>query len=554
MTWNVGIMLAVVLSTGLFTAVESVIVGVDALGEFYSPRAVPVLPAHAPAVPGSAHFHPLVVAALEAAPFVEVAVAETFAYAALNGAPVVIRGAELSTLLALHDASVVAGDHPPPDVRGLLVGERAAARLGLAVDAQVRLPGTLHSDIVELSVSGIVRARGALGDELLVDPVTGARLAGLERGAAHVIEVVPRDARALESWLASSREDPALAMDLPRVARAGTVLEVIVREKGGAPVVDAEVSIDNAPQGVTDGRGAVRVTVPLGVHTWRARAPEREPAVQTLEGVDGSPSVRVARLRIAPEVPFPGDLVRVEADVTNLGDAPADRALAVTLDGGAVASLDITLAGRSSRTVAHTLRVEGAGLHDIGFGDAVIRFESVPASELAGQWRALPGGGARAATPGAAAEALFGSLVLASGFIAILAFALFFLGNAALYARLVREFEPDLSLLRALGASPAQIRFHAMRRIGSQACAAALGGLALGVTGAGLVVGSSDFTVLGHSLQIRFGASELAIVGALSVASTVGAAMVAVEVWSVEVARYRDVPAVKAIELVEVLS
>ncbi|HVL48237.1 MAG TPA: FtsX-like permease family protein [Candidatus Thermoplasmatota archaeon] len=522
---------AVALGTALFVLVQAAFAAVADPARLYAPDAEAVLPASRLPVPGGRALDPATVTALVASPLAREALPETFTFAIVRGEPVVARGADLADLLALHRARLVAGAMPvSANDSALLVGERLAARLGLAPGDVVAIPASIQPDVVVLRVGGLVAAETALADELLVDLASGRRLGGLAPGAAHLVEIVPLDRERLrEAVRATLLEADRIVVAGPAWGRAGEMVTLRVTDGDGNPLAAVRLT-DGASSALTDARGEARVALAAGRATWTATGAGRAPVSHAVFGAGPDDGVVVARIALASTVVDPGGRVLVEAELVNFAAEPRAGAHDVRLDGVPVASLAYRLSPGAREVLRATFDARAPGDRIVAVADLAAPLLVATPEVARAQWRLIAGGAPLAtASSGEAVGAVFGSVALAGVLVSLLSFALFFVGNAAVFSRLAAARAADLALLSALGATRRQVRAFARRALAPAAVAAALAGVALGAAAAEALAGLDAFAVFGHRPAVSLEPARFAVLAAFALLSTLGAAEVAAE-------------------------
>ncbi len=128
---------------------------------------------------------------------------EVYAFIALEGAGVVVRGVEAAPFLSIEGAteSLTLGSE------FLLVGHRLARDLGVGAGDTILLPGSLRPRLMEAKVDGILEAHGAPADEFLLDLPRARDLAGLSPESIILIRVKAEDGKKLLDYLVSADAD-----------------------------------------------------------------------------------------------------------------------------------------------------------------------------------------------------------------------------------------------------------------------------------------------------------------------------------------------------------
>ncbi len=132
---------------------------------------------------------------------------EVYALLSWSGQAIVVRGVQAEPFLDLEGLAV----ETPPGSEFLLLGERLAGRLGLQAGDTLLLPGSTHPVLMEATVDEVLPARGAVGDELLLDLPRARLVAGLGGIALTLVRVEVQDSEALLAYLANTEREVAVA-------------------------------------------------------------------------------------------------------------------------------------------------------------------------------------------------------------------------------------------------------------------------------------------------------------------------------------------------------
>lgn len=147
---------------------------------------------------------------------------EVYAGISVTGQALIVRGVELEPFLALEGLRF----ENPLGPTFLLVGERLAARLGLAVGDVLLLPGSTAPTLMEVTVDGILHAQGAASDEILLDLPRARALAGLASGSLTLLRVGTEDVEPLLAYLAANETDVLVAGEGEnRLVQGGIVVD-----------------------------------------------------------------------------------------------------------------------------------------------------------------------------------------------------------------------------------------------------------------------------------------------------------------------------------------
>ncbi len=147
--------------------------------------------------------HPLTPALVEDLRSQEWAMAvspEVYAFIALEGAGVVVRGIEADAFLSIEGAA--GGLELGSEF--LLVGHRLARDLGVRSGDTILLPGSLRPRLMEARVDAILEVPGAPADEFLLDLPRARDLAGLGSEAIILMRVKAEDGQKLLDYLVSA--------------------------------------------------------------------------------------------------------------------------------------------------------------------------------------------------------------------------------------------------------------------------------------------------------------------------------------------------------------
>lgn len=521
-----GAVLAVAGCLTVFATVHLVLASVVEPPLLYPPDAIVVSTSESP-IPMRSVVPAGLAASLKEEGDAERAAPVIFAFTTLGGSPVAVRGGPAGELLALHGAKIVEGRMPERSDE-ILVGSRLAARIGLGVGDATWLAGSFQPAAEPVLVVGVFESQTLLVDEVVAHLDVVRSISDTPAGMAQAIEARGADRDRLFARVAEIRQ-PRLAL-ASVVGPAGAV-EVRVFDQDGNAVANARVT-SGSQEARTNSTGTAVLALAAGDHVLVAAREGFLSDTATAKAIaaTAAPNLVATGLQFAAP-PRPGREAVLHLAVRNFG-ADGGSANFTIEDGRASATTEIVLDGGRSTTALLVLRAPSSGLWTVRSGGHAIAID-VDLAGLATQWKLAQAAGvtARSESTAETAEAFIGNVIVTTGALSLLTILLVSVGVASVCARKVWERGEDLSLLRSVGATRAQLQGLVLLRTLRPGALASIAGLAVG---AGLATGLfavRPLVLFGHELPLKL--EPVAFVGGfvLALGGLAASALVAAALW-----------------------
>lgn len=450
-----------------------------------------------------------------------------FAFTTLGGSPVAVRGGPAAELLALHGATIREGRMPARSDE-ILVGARLAARAGLDVGDATWLAGSFQPAAQPVRVVGTFESPTLLVDEVVADLDVVRTISDTPAGMAQAIEARGADRDRLFARVAEIRQ-PRLAL-ASVVGPAGAV-EVQVFDQDGNAVANARVT-SGSLEATTNSTGIAVLPLAAGDHEIAAFREGFLAETATARSIAATeePKLVATALHFASP-PRPGREAVLHLAVRNFG-AQAGRANFTIEDDRASATTEVDLEGGRSTTASLVLRTPTTGLWTVRGGGHAIAID-VDLAGLATQWKLAQAAGvtARSESTAETAEAFIGNVIVTTGALSLLTILLVSVGVASVCARKVWERGEDLSLLRSVGATRAQLQGLVLLRTLRPGALASVAGLVVGALLATGLLMLRPLVLFGHELPLKL--EPLAFVAGfvLAIAGLAVSALVAAALW-----------------------
>ncbi len=199
-------LLGIVLCTAVLAASYPLLFGLEAYPRqiFYGHDVYSITP-----VSSWATFDDAFATALANQSWARIVSPEVYAVSSWNGTPVVARGVNPTSFLAIESASLVEGNWEEGNF--VLAGEGFAWRNKLTIGSPGVLAGSSSPRITPVAVTGIFHADTPSVDEVLVPLDVARRLAGLSQENLGAIRVQAADTAAMMNYLRSTNASLAVA-------------------------------------------------------------------------------------------------------------------------------------------------------------------------------------------------------------------------------------------------------------------------------------------------------------------------------------------------------
>lgn len=338
---------------------------------------------------------------------------------------------------------------------------------------------------------------------------------------------------------------PYLRIACPSKAPLNANFTVSVTDHLGRAVADAIVSFGAHTYVTNDWGNTTLLADAAGTFQVTAEHEGFTTARATVTVVDQStyPTVFAPTLvsfTLSPDIIKEPESATGMAMVQNDGSLPGELNLTVLLDGAPYTTINVSLDGLESRSVAFRLRSIGVGTHVVQVGnfshELTVRSWIVDNPDLV-QLVMRYSGSSELFSAGAvpiyqAAKISEGNVAVATASVGAISALLAFLAITSVFSKEVHEGRGRLGILKTIGASGSAIR----RLVFPQALEAGLGGaalgVALGVVAADLLSKSDVFVIFGHGFRLELDTALLVLVllgaVAISVMSALASAMMAV--------------------------
>ncbi|MHB8587127.1 MAG: hypothetical protein ACYDDF_14965 [Thermoplasmatota archaeon] len=432
--------------------------------------------------------------------------AEVLSIGTANGQPLLIRGSNPASLLALYGGSVTEGRFPQ-GTSEIMIGAGTASNLHLSVGDWVAVVPSFTPGLLALRVVGVYNAPGLLNDEAVVQLTLGRVLANVPSDKVSIFEVRAIDDSVVREF-AEGDQFPTLIISVPSPAEAG-VVPVRITDGTNSGFPGANVTADNRTL-PTDVDGFVFFNWTAGNHTVVATAPGYEVSAARVF-VSGPP---LASGRQTPtsngtqpplnasggETSAPKPVVLVTYASTKVGLEPMGPPTTP-----AEPHFQIRAPNESSALNPPQLEVD-PNLTTAGNLSTLHLARQAP---LYGT-----GNNLRVATPASPDPFQVVVTELESAILAImiLASALLCAGLATIYGRHLWERRADAALMRDLGASGSEIASTLTKRGLLDGVWAGWTGTILGTTLAILILWEEPLTFFGHTLPFRVEGISLTVV------------------------------------------
>jgi hypothetical protein len=321
---------------------------------------------------------------------------EIYVPTTIRGEPVMVRGVHWDNLARMNEITLVEGE-PASAADEAVVGHRAARTLDLDVGERLRVPAAYRASASTFTVTGVARADGLLGDEVLVPVEAAQALTELGPDSVNLVRyrlengtLPPGEEVDLPGGLEATRLTVQPERPTPRQQANATVHLVnfddqarsrsLTLTANGEPVADAHATVPGKDTGtaVMDFRVPATGIVNLSVNPERTVETD-DPAYR----LDAPAAVRAgseAEVRVETREGDPaGDVEVALGDATDTTDADGEARLPAT----EVGNRTILAEGPEGTGSTTTVVVEPGDLHR---SRIQIRSLSGPSTSGDGSW------------------------------------------------------------------------------------------------------------------------------------------------------------------------
>lgn len=315
-------------------------------------------------------------------------------------------------------------------------------------------------------------------------------------------------------------EAPLVLTTTPKVLHAGQPYQVKVHDRAGAAQEGITVEVDGTAAGLTDASGTLELVAPDDASlTLTAR---RDGAFAGLHiaaiaerGFEGVARPRIIEAHMVDAYAEAGRPLRAVLTVRNVGGEPGYVDIVAAVNGTTIATARQYVDAGIDARMEILLPPLPAGLHEVelrpeGSPGTPLRvevFEGDPRVEVVlRSYRALletPPSGLEFGKDGAQdyIAKLTGNVQVATLFVSLTSFAMALLGISAVIRRYVSEREPDLAVMKALGARDRYVLDAAARGAVRFAAISTFIGVPIAF-GMGLLIGTTgEVRAFGHAVR-----------------------------------------------------